>query len=243
MRYLIFFLLMVAVWSCTSSPEDKANKLIKKDLITSLYKPDTYKPVETKIDSAFSPDDSPEIFLKMQEMYEISGKAIQEENDLEDAESSMAIWGGPYSSSLGQHEYKQAKKKYDQAKNNLDNYKRKAQKKLFEIIEMFQKKKTFCGWKVAHNYRADNNAGQTLIGNKMFIIDKNFEKILYSIDLETFQNLAESSADIREQSAEFRKILKEKGITTKDVQNSIDSLLDIGYTFEQIQEIGYGNLK
>ena len=94
------------------------------------------------------------------------------------------------------------------------------------------------GWE----YYADNNAGQTLIGNQVYIIDKNFENVLYCNDQETVQSITKYTTELKEASTVFRELLKDKGITIKDIQNKIDSLYNKGYTFEQIQEIGYGNL-
>ncbi|MBO7115883.1 MAG: hypothetical protein J6V87_02410 [Prevotella sp.] len=50
--YLILVLIVLA--ACSQSPEQKAEVLIKDSLKKSLYKPDTYKPVDTKVDSAFT---------------------------------------------------------------------------------------------------------------------------------------------------------------------------------------------
>ena len=53
----IFYLALVAIVmvACGQSQEQKAEYLIKESLKKSLYKPETYKPVETKVDSAFAP--------------------------------------------------------------------------------------------------------------------------------------------------------------------------------------------
>ena len=76
----------------------------------------------------------------------------------------------------------------------------------------------------------------------MYIIDKNFENVLYCNDQETVQSITKYTTELKEASTVFRELLKDKGITIKDIQNKIDSLYNKGYTFEQIQEIGYGNL-
>jgi hypothetical protein len=75
----------------------------------SLYKPETYKPVETKVDSAFAPYDDPAFFEELAEL----GKMNSEYEDLEEkakrAKSSMAIWSGPYQTAFGRNEYQEAK--------------------------------------------------------------------------------------------------------------------------------------
>ena len=101
---------------------------------------------------------------------------------------------------------------------------------------MAGEKKRFIGWKVYHNYRADNNAGQTLIGNQFYIIDKDFTKILYNKDEESFDNIVKMSEQFEEQSKTMLEQLEENGVTIKQAQERIDSLLDAGYSMEQISE-------
>ena len=55
---------------------------------------------------------------------------------------------------------------------------------------MLQRSRKFIGYKAIHNYRADNNAGNTLIGNTIFFIDKNFEKVTYSMEVEEYNQMA-----------------------------------------------------
>ena len=241
-NFLYALTLLTVICSCSSSPEDKANKLIKQDLLKSLYKPDTYKPVETKVDSAFAPLDSPEYFAMLEEITSLGKQQSLEQIDLESAESSMAIWGDTYSSEYGQTEYKQAKKKYDQAKSNIERYLIKSQKLAFKLLKYIDTKKTFIGWFVEHNYRADNNAGQTLIGNQVYIIDKDFNNIIYTQTEEEFSKILMMSKAFIEETEGFRKNIKTYGINLDDIQAKIDSLLQNGHTMQEIQEKGYDNI-
>ena len=53
-----------------------------------------------------------------------------------------------------------------------------------------------------HNYRADNNAGNTLIGNTIFFIDKNFEEIKYSMEVDEYNQVQEAISSFKEQIEE-----------------------------------------
>ena len=64
--YLSFLTLVLV--ACSQSQEKKAEALIKESLKKSLYKPETYKPVETKVDSAFAPYDDPAFFEELAEL-------------------------------------------------------------------------------------------------------------------------------------------------------------------------------
>ena len=63
--YLALFAVIVV--ACGQSQEQKAETLIKENLKKSLYKPESYKPVETKVDSAFAPYDDPAFFEELAE--------------------------------------------------------------------------------------------------------------------------------------------------------------------------------
>ena len=67
-----------------------------------------------------------------------------------------------------------------------------------ELRTMLNKKPEFIGWKATHNYRADNNAGNTLIGNTVYIIDKNFKKVLFSCEDEEYKIIQEGIKTIIE---------------------------------------------
>ena len=67
---------------------------------------------------------------------------------------------------------------------------------------MLQENRKFIGYKAIHNYRADNNAGNTLIGNTIFFIDKNFEEVTYSMEVEEYNQVQEAIEQLQEQLEE-----------------------------------------
>ena len=194
--YLAFLALMVA--ACSQSPEQKAEKLIKESLKKSLYKPETYKPVETKVDSAFAPYDDPAFFKELAEFGIINSEYEELEEKAKRAKSSMAIWSGPYQSAFGRNEYQEAKEEYDEANAKMDKLKTKAQKLYKKIVSVLQGERKFIGYKALHNYRADNNAGNTLIGNTFYFIDENFTEIRYSMEAEEYAQIQEALNQLKE---------------------------------------------
>ena len=70
---------------------------------------------------------------------------------------------------------------------------------------MIQGEKTFVGFKAVHNYRSENNFGLTLIGNTIFFIDKTFENVTYSMDVEEYNQLQEATEQLKEQIKEEEK--------------------------------------
>ena len=182
--YLAFF--TFALVACSQSQEQKAEALIKESLKKSLYKPDTYLPVETKVDSAFAPYDDPAFFEELAELGKMNSEYEVLEEKAKRAKSSMAIWIGPYQTAYGRNEYQEAKEEYDEANAQIDMLKTKGEKQYQKLLSMLQGERKFIGYKALHNYRADNNAGNTLIGNTIFFIDENFTEVQYSMEAEEY---------------------------------------------------------
>ena len=188
--------------ACGQSQEQKAEALIKESLKKSLYKPETYKPVETKVDSAFAPYDDPAFFEELAELGKMNNEYAELEEKAKRAKSSMSIWSGPYQSAFGRNEYQEAKEEYEEANAKIEKLKTKGRKQYEKVAKMLQGERKFIGYKAVHNYRADNNAGNTLIGNSIFFIDKNFTEIRYSLEVEEYNQIQEVISQFKEQIEE-----------------------------------------
>lgn len=201
-KLILLFTFGAVVISCNNSPESKANALIKEELKKSLYKPDTYQPVETVVDSAFAPQDDPTLYEKLTRLEDLGREIESLESTMKRKKSAMAIWSGPYQSAYDRNEYNEAKEEYDEANGKLEKLRKKVQPLAVEIVELMNQKSKFIGFKATHNYRADNNAGNTLIGNSVYIIDPKFEKILFSMEKEGYDAYQEALKQLKEQMAE-----------------------------------------
>lgn len=171
--------------SCGTSPEDKANALIEEDIKKVLYHPDTYDPVETEVDSAFTPFDDPVFYEKIVELCQLGDQVEEYKKEMKRAESSMSIWSGPYQTAYGKTQYQQAKDEYDENAENKQEAETKAMRLADELKTMFDKERQFIGFKARHRYRANNNAGQTLFGEKMYLLDKDMSRIVASYDTDS----------------------------------------------------------
>ncbi len=186
MKKIIMFLLLAVVFvSCSKSPEQKANKLIKEDLQKSLFKPDTYQATETKIDSAFSPYADPEFIELAIEYFDINDEMEDYQNTMKWAKSKMTCYTpSPTHSNLFQYEYDKAKERYDEASLNYKKAQKKLEKKAASMNKMLSEKPKFIGYAAYHTYRADNNAGNTLIGHAFYIFDKDIKNILVAMEVD-----------------------------------------------------------
>lgn len=193
-----FILLPIALFfiSCSQSQEDKANAVIKAELRKSLYLPDSYKPIDTKVDSAFAPLDSPELFEKLDEFGKIAREVSELDSEIKSAKSSMSIWSGSDRSAFARNEYNEAKEKYDKANEKIITLQEKGRTKLKELYEIMSQNRKFIGYRITHNYRADNNAGSTLIGNDIFILDPELKEVLYHCEVDEYKEIQDGLKDL-----------------------------------------------
>lgn len=200
MKKLLFLIVaLVSLSSCSKSNEEKANILIKTELRKSLFLPETYKPVETKVDSAFAPLDNPDLYQKLAEVAEFNAQYEALTQEINEAKRSIAIWGGPYQTDFGRQEVAEAKVKKENAEAQQEKVRAKALKAIEETQVLLKQPKKFVGFKAYHNYRANNNGGQTLIGETIFLIDPNFEKVLFHCHADEYKQIQQAIEQFKDE--------------------------------------------
>ena len=82
--------------------------------------------------------------------------------------------------SFSSNEYNNSKEKCDKLEKQLAETREEAKSKVNVLLLLFNTKPESMGHKYLHNYRANNNLGNTLIGNMIFFVDDKCEKVLYA---------------------------------------------------------------
>jgi hypothetical protein len=191
MKKIVFIGLVAFVFvGCSLSPEKKAASIVEKAVKASLYHPNSYDPIGTVVDSAFAPMDDPYFFEKTLKLYELGIEMDQCDREMKHAKSSMAIWSGSWDS-FSKNEYNEAKEEYENNAAQLETLQKKVEKLSSELRTIAEQGRNFIGWKATHSYRAQNNAGQTLIGESVFILDPEMTRILagYNTDEPDYKNV------------------------------------------------------
>lgn len=176
--------------ACSMSPEKKASSIVEKAVKSSLYHPNSYDPIETVVDSAFTPMDDPDFFEKTLKLYELGIKMADCDLEMKNAKSSMMIWSD-LRDAFSKNEYNLCKEEYEMYAVKLETLQKKGEKLGEELKGIAEQGRNFIGWKVTHSYRAQNNAGQTLIGESVFILDPEMNQILasYNTDDSDYKNV------------------------------------------------------
>lgn len=171
---------------CSKSPEEKIEIMIGELVKNNLYIPESYDPVQTRVDSAFAPYDDPEF----REFIVKSSKKLDEaytelkscEFDIESAVSSMETWEDFWYDS--HRLYNKAKKEYAENVALKSEIEKEITEIKSEIKDWIETEPKFIGYKAAHSYRAETNAGYTLFGGIVCLFDKECTQIIAAYDVE-----------------------------------------------------------
>ena len=200
-KLLTCSLLALIFTSCGPNLSKKAEKLAKTTVVSLLYNPESYEPIQTVVmDSVFtSIYTDVEIMLALDDYNELTSdkEDIQRDydrakRDYNSAKSSAAIWSNSFSA-LAREEYSQAQEELKEAQQKIDEYtvqlndiddkieaKREAIKKHASETEYGE----FLGRAIVHRYRCANGNGVKFIREILIIADKNIDKVLYRFSLD-----------------------------------------------------------
>ncbi|MBQ7342172.1 MAG: hypothetical protein IJW42_02820 [Alistipes sp.] len=178
----VIALCMAPFWGCKSK-EEKAEILIKDYMFKHLYDFESYEIVETKVDSCYtSLFKDPEIRHAALQAKKYLDQSTEYRKEQEYAENTMDIWSDSWSS-YSRKRYKEAREEYKEASINLSkSFKSHNENLLIIKNKSINFESEFIGWEVNHSFRCKNRGGNFSLGNYLFIIDKNFTKIINVID-------------------------------------------------------------
>lgn len=178
--------------SC-STPEEKAKALVKKHMESCLYHPETYECADIRLDSAFSPFADPAFLEKITKLKDLSDQVEEcesainsEKSQISRERSLMSIYGGSYATYMGRSEYSRHKEELEEHQQKLKEELEKKESTELEWQNLYEDVKKeareeprFIGYIVTHRYRAHNNAGQTVFGDGLYLVDSDISKILW----------------------------------------------------------------
>ena len=201
----LLFIFSALLFSCAGSHIDKANKLIQVEVKMTLYVPDSYEYVETKLDSVFSPCDPVLIINKKIEL--AKNITLFEEIDdwITDAEIKLKSFDGIYNlintfsnvkyaynlinlysgGQLGAIDkaYSESKQVYNETIEKSKKISEQIQTQIKELDEIYKSKKVFVGFGANHTFRSKDQSGTIFFGHIYYYFDKDLSKIVYQIDL------------------------------------------------------------
>lgn len=183
MKKLFAILLMMPLLICCKSKEEKALALINDEMFQTLYDYDSYQPVQTTVDSAFSSiyRDSLAVkyALRISVLKEYSEKSINEARKYID---QAKIYAGSY---YNQDTYQDYRDKAIKATVDAENYIDMMvlwQDSIKNINDSFTPE--FVGWEAIHKFRCKSKGGDALLSKYVYVFDKDFNRIIHSENAE-----------------------------------------------------------
>ena len=183
---LIVILISLLCLSCSKTKEEKIQEIVNNSIKNDLFFPESYDPIEVKIDSVFNNMLSPENVEMAYEIIKIDNevKSLYDEivytKELRDAFSSS-----PHSSF-----YKSDTKKIQ----NLENSRFEKENQLMQLFnslqEQYWQRREFTGYCAIQKFRAKNNDNQICIGQYAVYIDTEATKSIAYYDLSSKQLVA-----------------------------------------------------
>ncbi|MFS2831143.1 hypothetical protein AAH084_22135 [Bacteroides faecis] len=189
MRKILSFLFVFLLLCSCQSREEKVAELIKQEMFKTLYDFESYEPIETKIDSAFTSIYTDSIIKSYAYIARAFLDDVEENLDkIKDDRNTMEIWSDSYSS-LGRSKYNEALKNYGERLDKTKRYMEVVNNYMDSIkIISSNFKPEFYGWKASHKFRCKNKGGNFDLGNYIYVFDKKMNSIIYKEDIDDDSN-------------------------------------------------------
>lgn len=121
-KILLWIAIIIPILSSCKSKEEKATEMIKNEMFKTLYDFESYQPIETKVDSAYTSIYTDSTIIShayiARHFLDDVDKQLEE---IKDAKSTMEIWGDGYSS-LSRTKFNNAYEKYTEALDKAKAY-------------------------------------------------------------------------------------------------------------------------
>lgn len=187
----LFLIIIIALFlSSCESREERIQKAVSQELKGVLYDFESYEPIKTQIDSAFS---SPYIDLEVKYlMFEYAKCAEELEQTLDDLSSieysdELELYSSDYSSILE----KGTDLKRKGAKNRIENAQKKLKSAIRDLYAQIQKvkdeKKEFVGWFVTQRYKCKTGGGYPAFGDDIFVFNKDMTECICHMSAEEYE--------------------------------------------------------
>ena len=184
-KILLAGICAVSITTGCKSREEKALDTIKDEMFKTLYDFESYQVVDTKIDSLkMDCYGDTVIFDKVQQIWFINEELNKIKKEVDDALSTMRIWGGStYYSATARKEMEEAQEKYDtnmkEWKDWIDVWKNLENEIKEEAATLDNAQ---YGWLVTHKFRCKTRGGNSTLATYVYLMDDDCKTIYRVLD-------------------------------------------------------------
>lgn len=178
MKKLVFILSVIfVITSCGKSEEEKLNDLVAKTTKASLFIPESYDPVSIKCDTLSTNFINDANIRKSVKIIELNNEIKNVQREIEINTEQQNYWQGKFGDF-----YRDYSKKVQLGEEKRDQLTAKAKDLLGELIKDYNTPREFIGYLVEHRFRAQNNSGDVMFGDVIYILNKDKSQIVAAYD-------------------------------------------------------------
>ena len=166
MRQTVLILCILPfLFGCMQTREQRGAEIAKSEMLKRLYYADSYEPIETRIDSAYtSVYTDLSVIRAAHDLIDLNAEEKKEllQRQYNYAKTSAARWSDNRRwSSFAREKYRQAKEEMDDCANQLKELDEEIKVKMNYIREHANAiiEHQFCGWNIYHRFRCANGLG------------------------------------------------------------------------------------
>lgn len=185
--------------------QSKAEAVAKELVCQNLYYPDSYDPVEIRVDSlqySFMTDQTTvgaaiQLIDSLSALERAENEYSSAEREYLNSKNTLRVFGSSGVFWSNQREYNEAKEKYNHTKTHLSTLKNDIE----QLKKAIRKRDTshngkFIGWQIYCRYRARTNNGTITFGSVLFLLDQKMQNLSFRYSIDDGNKDAD---DIREQ--------------------------------------------
>lgn len=188
LRLLLMSIFVISGVGYSQTPqtkEERATSLVQQSLPEELFVGTSYENIEMKLDSAFSPFDSPEYLDKLVEINKLGFKAVAMHKVMDNLEKLISLYESK--SSLARHISKQTylktRDRYRALTDSINLIVEQINILSESVVQSSDERAEFIGFKAIHTYKVVDRYGQILRRKQYLLYDKDISKIIASYNL------------------------------------------------------------
>lgn len=182
---LILILISFFCFSCSKTKDEKIQEIVNNTIKNDLFFPESYDPIEVKIDSVFDNMLSSENIEIACEIIRIDDEIKALNNKIEKEREKLGIYNNAW---FLKHEIAESKRKIQEFENKWTEKENQIMQLFNSLQEQYWQRREFTGYCAIQKFRSKNNDNQICIGQYAVCIDTEATKSLafYSLKNEQF---------------------------------------------------------
>ena len=197
MKNILFFCIFVSVFLCCGcSKMSKAEALAKQEVLKYLYVPESYDPVETKLDSVFSPGESVETLSLVDQLLKLENEINRLDSQIREVKDRLSFFPDSHDSFWEKQidnlnlELSEKMDEYNALITDYDNLYNK-------INNLLNAEQIFCGYKIYQRFRCKNNNGEITFSDVVIYTDEDIQEVKAVSDCDKLNPLLNAINNIK----------------------------------------------